>query len=182
MHRTGRQMRLRFERDAAEGLLVLRQILPEDIPQCLCLLRTQIDAVRVLDGDVLGRFLVDEAEGEEEVPYADTDLHAVRVAFAVILRFGEFNFGLRLRRIHLAIRVPQMEGLRCSAKEGKSWCGRRDLNPHGLLRQILSLVRLPISPLPHLCFQAVTILRFAGVRFGVPLILYQTNLSLADWL
>jgi hypothetical protein len=27
------------------------------------------------------------------------------------------------------------------------WCERGDLNPHGLLRQILSLVRLPISPL-----------------------------------
>src|SRR3984893_2321081 len=30
---------------------------------------------------------------------------------------------------------------------GRSWCERGDLNPHGLLRQILSLVRLPISPL-----------------------------------
>ena len=30
------------------------------------------------------------------------------------------------------------------------WCERGDLNPHGLLRQILSLVRLPISPLSHL--------------------------------
>ena len=29
------------------------------------------------------------------------------------------------------------------------WCERGDLNPHGLLRQILSLVRLPISPLSH---------------------------------
>jgi hypothetical protein len=29
----------------------------------------------------------------------------------------------------------------------KNWCERGDLNPHGLLRQILSLVRLPISPL-----------------------------------
>jgi hypothetical protein len=27
------------------------------------------------------------------------------------------------------------------------WCERGDLNPHGLPRQILSLVRLPISPL-----------------------------------
>jgi hypothetical protein len=30
-----------------------------------------------------------------------------------------------------------------------SWCERGDLNPHGLPRQILSLVRLPISPLSH---------------------------------
>ena len=30
------------------------------------------------------------------------------------------------------------------------WCERGDLNPHGLPRQILSLVRLPISPLSRL--------------------------------
>lgn len=29
-------------------------------------------------------------------------------------------------------------------------CGRRDSNPHALRRQILSLVRLPITPLPRL--------------------------------
>jgi hypothetical protein len=29
----------------------------------------------------------------------------------------------------------------------RRWCERGDLNPHGLPRQILSLVRLPISPL-----------------------------------
>ena len=28
-------------------------------------------------------------------------------------------------------------------------CGRKDLNPHALRRQILSLVRLPISPRPQ---------------------------------
>src|SRR5690606_34841075 len=31
-------------------------------------------------------------------------------------------------------------------------CGRRDSNPHALRRQILSLVRLPITPLPHRIF------------------------------
>src|SRR5688500_3249310 len=30
------------------------------------------------------------------------------------------------------------------------WCGWRDLNPHALRRQNLNLVRLPISPHPHL--------------------------------
>jgi hypothetical protein len=29
-------------------------------------------------------------------------------------------------------------------------CGRRDSNPHAVKRQILSLVRLPITPLPQL--------------------------------
>ena len=32
----------------------------------------------------------------------------------------------------------------------KVWCGWRDLNPHALRRQNLNLVRLPISPHPHL--------------------------------
>ncbi len=34
-------------------------------------------------------------------------------------------------------------------EEREGWCGRGDLNPYGSLRQILSLVRLPISPLPQ---------------------------------
>ena len=29
------------------------------------------------------------------------------------------------------------------------WCGRRDLNPHGFLHQILNLARLPIPPRPR---------------------------------
>ena len=30
----------------------------------------------------------------------------------------------------------------------KLWCGKEDLNLHALRRQILSLVRLPVSPFP----------------------------------
>ena len=30
-----------------------------------------------------------------------------------------------------------------------NWCGRRDLNPHGLRRHPLKMVCLPIPPLPH---------------------------------
>ncbi len=35
------------------------------------------------------------------------------------------------------------------ARNAKVWCERGDSNPHGLPRQILSLVRLPIPPLSH---------------------------------
>jgi hypothetical protein len=35
------------------------------------------------------------------------------------------------------------------------WCERGDSNPHGLPRQILSLVRLPIPPLSHVRFQSL---------------------------
>ena len=32
---------------------------------------------------------------------------------------------------------------------GKQWCARRDLNPHGVTRRILSAVRLPVPPRAH---------------------------------
>jgi hypothetical protein len=32
-------------------------------------------------------------------------------------------------------------------------CGQRDLNSYGLLHQILSLARLPISPCPRFCLE-----------------------------
>jgi hypothetical protein len=34
-------------------------------------------------------------------------------------------------------------------KTRKEWCERGESNPHGLPRQILSLVRLPVPPLSH---------------------------------
>jgi hypothetical protein len=36
--------------------------------------------------------------------------------------------------------------------QGEMWCRRRDSNPHDITRQILSLLRLPISPLRHSFF------------------------------
>jgi hypothetical protein len=46
---------------------------------------------------------------------------------------------------------PQMShlGRRYGEEILSCWCERGDSNPHGLPRQILSLVRLPISPLSH---------------------------------
>ena len=46
--------------------------------------------------------------------------------------------------------------MRCSyvgADRRSHWCERGDSNPHGLPRQILSLVRLPIPPLSHVTNQ-----------------------------
>ena len=39
---------------------------------------------------------------------------------------------------------------------GIDWCERGDSNPHGFPRQILSLVRLPISPLSHMILKDLT--------------------------
>ena len=43
----------------------------------------------------------------------------------------------------------------CSRSADFIWCERGDLNPHGLPRQILSLVRLPISPLSLILLTAL---------------------------
>ncbi len=46
--------------------------------------------------------------------------------------------------------VLENEETECSKViEEEAWCERGDSNPHGLPRQILSLVRLPIPPLSH---------------------------------
>ena len=42
----------------------------------------------------------------------------------------------------------------------KFWCGWRDLNPHALRRQNLNLVRLPISPHPHLKYKQYSTLPY----------------------
>jgi hypothetical protein len=43
------------------------------------------------------------------------------------------------------------------AESSWCWCERGDLNPHRLPRQILSLVRLPISPLSHMIIKDLQI-------------------------
>src|ERR1700761_1284041 len=108
----------------------------------------------VLDGDILGRVLMDQPEGKEEIPHAYAHLHAVSVIFTVVGSLSQVDFGLWLGGVH----VFRVSCFPRSVAAGKRWCGRRDLNPHGLLRQILSLVRLPVSPLPHLLHVAESVL------------------------
>lgn len=45
-------------------------------------------------------------------------------------------------------------------------CGRRDSNPHAVKRQILSLVRLPITPLPQLGLYIQNINLFWTAKIG----------------
>ena len=46
-------------------------------------------------------------------------------------------------------RRRQATGNGPTAASRRRWCGRRDLNPHGLRHQILNLACLPIPPRPH---------------------------------
>ena len=57
------------------------------------------------------------------------------------------------------------ERWRFSARR-RSWCGRRDLNPHDLRRSDLNRVRLPVPPRPHIILtpQEPSPLRLAGKR------------------
>ena len=79
---------LRFERERAEGLLVLGDVLPQHVPQGLGLLRTQVDGLVIADGHLVGALAGGETEDELEIPNADADLDAVGVGLAVIGRLG----------------------------------------------------------------------------------------------
>src|SRR6185437_12119846 len=46
-----------FQRDLAEGLFVLGEVVAEDIPQSFRLLRAEVDALKVLDVQLFGSVL-----------------------------------------------------------------------------------------------------------------------------
>jgi hypothetical protein len=137
-------LELRLESERSKGLFVLREVMTEHVPEGLGLLWAEIDALEVMDVNLFGGVLAHDAKGEGEVPDAHAYLDAVGVAFAKGLGLLELD-GWFVWPCWLAhgclISVLWFWG---------SWCERGDLNPHGLLRQILSLVRLPISPLSQL--------------------------------
>jgi hypothetical protein len=79
----------RLKSDLSESLLVLGKVLSKDVEQRLGLLRAQIDALLVLDDHVIRRRRVGKTEKKENVPDADTNLHAVGVGFAIIGTLGD---------------------------------------------------------------------------------------------
>jgi hypothetical protein len=83
-----------LERDGAEGLFVLGEVVAQEVEEGLSLLRAEIDALEVLDVELLGGVLVHGAKDEGEVPDAHPDLHAVGVAAAEVRGTGDLDFGL----------------------------------------------------------------------------------------
>src|ERR1700733_38931 len=61
--------------DFPKRRLVLRDILRQNVQQSLGLLRTQVHALEVIDGDRVGSGLIHGSEHQEEIPevYADLD-------------------------------------------------------------------------------------------------------------
>jgi hypothetical protein len=92
---------LLLQRDVTEGLLVLCEVVSDYIPESLGLLWAEVDALEVLDVDLVRGLLGHRAEDEQEVPDAHADLNAVGVAVAVAVGLGELQLGLLGRRILL---------------------------------------------------------------------------------
>ena len=88
-------MRLGLERQGAESLFVLGDVLAEHVPQGLGLLGTQVDCLVVFDSDLVGTLTGSQSKDELEIPHADANLDAVGVGFAVIGRLGEIELRLR---------------------------------------------------------------------------------------
>lgn len=78
----------------AEGLLVLRDVLPQHIPQRLCLLGAEKNRLVVANRNLVGAFTGSESKDQLKVPNADAHLHAVGVAFAVIGCLGKIQLRL----------------------------------------------------------------------------------------
>src|ERR1035438_359446 len=81
--------------DLAEGSLVVHQVLMQDGLECLGLLRTQIDALEIIDFDLGLILLLQGAKNEKKVPDIDPHLHTVGVVFAVVRGVRQLNRRLR---------------------------------------------------------------------------------------
>ena len=85
---------LLIERNRAERLLVLSQIVTQNIEQRLCLLGAQVDSLKILYIQFVGLFLAHRAEDEKKIPHGHTNLHAVGVTVAVVRRIDEIKLRL----------------------------------------------------------------------------------------
>src|ERR1700747_1617800 len=94
MHRA-RSHHSRVEFNLAKGTLISRNVLLENRHKCLCLLRTQIDSLKITDFHLSLALLLQGAEHQEEIPNIYAHLHAVSIVFAVVRRVEQLDIGLR---------------------------------------------------------------------------------------
>ena len=74
----------RLQIDLAKGLFVLGQVLPQDVPQRLGLLRAEEGGLVVADVDLVGALAAGQTEDQLKIPHADAHLHTIGVALAVV--------------------------------------------------------------------------------------------------
>ena len=66
-----------------EGRFVLGEVLYQDVPEGFGLLRAKVNALMILNAELIGALGVGLAENEMKIPDADADLDAVGVGVAV---------------------------------------------------------------------------------------------------
>jgi hypothetical protein len=84
---------LRLELDLAEGRLVLRDILLENVEERLGLLRTDVDTLKIMNLNVVGGRLINFAERQKEIPQVDPHLNAIGVIFAIVRGLHQLDPG-----------------------------------------------------------------------------------------
>jgi hypothetical protein len=84
MYRPRGRLHSGIELDLAECALVVRHVLVENRGKGLCLLRAQINPLKVAHLDLTLRLLLHGSEDEEKVPNINTHLHAVGIGLAVV--------------------------------------------------------------------------------------------------
>src|SRR5215469_8399775 len=83
-----------------EGLLILRQVLPEHVPKRLGLLWTEENCLVVSDRHLVGTVTGGKTKNQRKIPHAHANLHAVRIGLAIIGRLYNVHLGLLRSRAH----------------------------------------------------------------------------------
>src|SRR5665213_4115023 len=83
---------LRLQVQGAEGLFVLGEILAENVPEGLGLLRAQKDGRVIADGDLLGVLAGGQAEDKLKIPYADAHLDLSLIHISEPTRQAEISY------------------------------------------------------------------------------------------
>jgi hypothetical protein len=73
-----------IESDGSKGLLVLGKVIAQYVEERLGLLWAEIDALKVLHAELVGRILSHGTEDKKEVPDGHPDLNAIGIAIAII--------------------------------------------------------------------------------------------------
>src|SRR5215468_6551897 len=84
VHRTTCSCHVGIQLDLAEGLLILRNVLSQNMEQRLGLLWTQVDPLKVGDLNLFGCLLAQSAKCKKKVPDAHAHLDTIGVTFAIL--------------------------------------------------------------------------------------------------
>jgi len=83
-----------IQRDGSESFFVLGNVLREQVIEGFSLLGAEVNALEVIDFDLVGGLLVDGAENHEKIPDGKANLDAVCVRFAVVFGLIQGDFGV----------------------------------------------------------------------------------------